>query len=83
MPETDRITEVFENAKTIDFDDSSKLILISDCHRGDDSWADDLPAMSFPCVPNNSPPKSWRYHTTSTSSVGTGSLMFSDICGSQ
>jgi len=42
MSEIDRITEVFEAARTIDFDDSSKFILFSDCHRGDNSWADDF-----------------------------------------
>jgi len=39
-----RLTEVFESAKgkEIPIDESSKLILFSDCHRGDNSWADDF-----------------------------------------
>jgi UDP-2,3-diacylglucosamine pyrophosphatase LpxH len=37
-----RLTEVFESAREIPFDDSSKFILFSDCHRGDNSWADDF-----------------------------------------
>jgi predicted phosphodiesterase len=37
-----RLTEVFESAEEIPFDDTSKFILFSDCHRGDNSWADDF-----------------------------------------
>lgn len=37
-----RLTRIFDLAPTIDFDDSSKIVLMSDCHRGDGSWADDL-----------------------------------------
>ena len=37
-----RLTEVFGSAKEIPFNDSSKLIFFSDCHRGDNSWADDF-----------------------------------------
>ena len=35
-----RLTEVFEAAKRVPFDDSSRIILLSDCHRGDNSRAD-------------------------------------------
>lgn len=35
-----RISKVFESADEILFDDSSRLILMSDIHRGDGSWAD-------------------------------------------
>ena len=42
MSTSKRLTEVFESAKEIPFDDSSKFILFSDCHRGDNSWADDF-----------------------------------------
>ena len=42
MPASKRLTEVFESATEIPFDDSSKFILFSDCHRGDNSWSDDL-----------------------------------------
>jgi len=37
-----RLDRAFRNAKIIDFDNSSKIILFSDCHRGDDSFADDF-----------------------------------------
>ncbi|MCE8428698.1 MAG: metallophosphoesterase family protein [Candidatus Methanoperedens sp.] len=42
MSTSDRLTEVFESSKEIVFDDSSKFIFFSDCHRGDNSWADDF-----------------------------------------
>ncbi|SKC47329.1 metallophosphoesterase [Maledivibacter halophilus] len=35
-----RLTKVFNSSKKILIDDSSKIILMSDCHRGDNSWAD-------------------------------------------
>jgi UDP-2,3-diacylglucosamine pyrophosphatase LpxH len=35
-----RLTEVFRSAHHIPFDDSSRFILFSDCHRGDKSRAD-------------------------------------------
>ena len=37
-----RLTRAYENAKVLAFDDSSKFILFSDCHRGDNSFADDF-----------------------------------------
>lgn len=37
-----RISRVFDAAEQIIFDDSSKIVLMSDCHRGDGSWADDF-----------------------------------------
>lgn len=37
-----RITQVFEAAEVIPFDDSSRIVFMSDCHRGDGSWADDF-----------------------------------------
>jgi predicted phosphodiesterase len=39
-----RLTAVFQEARKqpIPFDDTSKLILFSDCHRGDNSWADEF-----------------------------------------
>jgi len=37
-----RLTEVFEMAEEVPFDDSSKIVLFSDCHRGDNGWADDF-----------------------------------------
>ncbi len=35
-----RLTEVLEAAKSFPFDDSSRIVLFSDCHRGDNSRAD-------------------------------------------
>lgn len=37
-----RLNRAFINAKVIPFDDSSKFIIFSDCHRGDNSFADDF-----------------------------------------
>ena len=37
-----RISKVFESAEEIPFDDSSRIILMSDVHRGDGGWADDF-----------------------------------------
>ncbi|OUR94649.1 serine/threonine protein phosphatase [Flavobacteriales bacterium 34_180_T64] len=37
-----RLDSAYINAKVISFDDSSKFILFSDCHRGDNSFADDF-----------------------------------------
>lgn len=37
-----RLDSAYSNAKIIDFDNDSKLILFSDCHRGDNSFADDF-----------------------------------------
>ena len=35
-----RLTEVFEAAERVPFDDSSRFVFFSDCHRGDNSRAD-------------------------------------------
>ncbi|QCW98628.1 serine/threonine protein phosphatase [Aggregatimonas sangjinii] len=37
-----RLNRAYKNAKVLPFDDNSKLILFSDCHRGDNSFADDF-----------------------------------------
>ena len=37
-----RLNNAYANAKVVAFDDSSKFILFSDCHRGDNSFADDF-----------------------------------------
>ena len=37
-----RVSQVFKTAEQIPFDDSSRFVLMSDCHRGDGSWADDF-----------------------------------------
>jgi UDP-2,3-diacylglucosamine pyrophosphatase LpxH len=35
-----RLTEVFEASQEVPFDDSSRIVFFSDCHRGDNSRAD-------------------------------------------
>ncbi|MGC1378626.1 MAG: metallophosphoesterase [Anaerolineales bacterium] len=42
MSVSTRLTEVFQSAHEIPFDDKSRFIFFSDCHRGDNSWADDF-----------------------------------------
>lgn len=42
MSSATRLSRAYENAKIIPFDDDSKFILFSDCHRGDNSFADDF-----------------------------------------
>jgi len=42
MNAVDRISKAFQSAEEIPIDDSSKMILMSDVHRGDGSWADDF-----------------------------------------
>ena len=37
-----RIDKVFETAKEIEFDDNSKFIFMSDCHRGNGNGADNF-----------------------------------------
>lgn len=37
-----RLSRAYERAKVISFDNTSKFILFSDCHRGDNSFADDF-----------------------------------------
>lgn len=37
-----RLDNAYKNAKQLAFDDNSKFILFSDCHRGDNSFADDF-----------------------------------------
>ncbi len=37
-----RLTQVFNSSPEIPFDDKARLIFFSDCHRGDNSWADDF-----------------------------------------
>ncbi len=36
------LDRLLKNSKIIDINESSKIILFSDCHRGDNSWADDF-----------------------------------------
>lgn len=42
MSSLKNLSKVYESAKQIPFDDSSKIVIMSDCHRGDGSWADDF-----------------------------------------
>ncbi|MEL6917449.1 MAG: serine/threonine protein phosphatase [Bacteroidota bacterium] len=42
MSSKSRLTKAYQNAKKVSFDDTSKFILFSDCHRGDNSFADDF-----------------------------------------
>ncbi|MFD0990207.1 metallophosphoesterase [Mariniflexile jejuense] len=37
-----RLDNAYKNAKVVAFDNDSKFILFSDCHRGDNSFADDF-----------------------------------------
>ncbi len=37
-----RLDKAYTTAKIIPFDDSSKFVIFSDCHRGDNSFADDF-----------------------------------------
>lgn len=42
MSKHSRLTEVYNKAKRIKIDNSSRLMFFSDVHRGDNSWADDF-----------------------------------------
>ncbi len=42
MSSFNRLTRAYKNAKYVPFNNSSKFILFSDCHRGDNSFADDF-----------------------------------------
>lgn len=42
MSSKSRLDRTYKNAHRISFDDASKFILFSDCHRGDNSFADDF-----------------------------------------
>ena len=36
------INRVYESSEKIYFDDNSKFIIMSDCHRGDGNWTDNF-----------------------------------------
>ena len=40
MSVSKKLSKAYENAKVIPFNNNSKIVLISDCHRGDGSWND-------------------------------------------
>jgi len=37
-----RFTEILNKVDTLSLDETSRLVLFSDCHRGDNSWTDDF-----------------------------------------
>ena len=37
-----KLNKIFNSSKEITFDDNSKIVFISDCHRGNGSWKDNL-----------------------------------------
>jgi UDP-2,3-diacylglucosamine pyrophosphatase LpxH len=42
MSTNKRLSQVFNSSEELLFDNTSKFILFSDCHRGNNSWADDF-----------------------------------------
>lgn len=42
MTVSKRLNRIFQTADVLPIDDSSRIIIMSDCHRGDGSWADDF-----------------------------------------
>lgn len=42
MGHLQEISRVFNDAEIINFDDSSKFVFMSDCHRGDGNWGDNF-----------------------------------------
>lgn len=42
MSASKRLSQALANAKVIPFDDSSRFVIMSDCHRGDGSWGDNF-----------------------------------------
>ncbi|MBU2995525.1 metallophosphoesterase family protein [Cellulophaga baltica] len=42
MPSNQRLSRAYKNAKRVPFNDNSRFVLFSDCHRGDNSFADDF-----------------------------------------
>jgi predicted phosphodiesterase len=42
MSTATRLTEVFEGSSIMEYSESDNLIIFSDCHRGDNTWADDF-----------------------------------------
>lgn len=37
-----KISEVFNSSEEINFDDNSRIVMMSDCHRGNGSWSDEF-----------------------------------------
>jgi len=42
MTKSKRLSRAMNTAKVIPFDETSRIVLMSDCHRGDGSWGDDF-----------------------------------------
>lgn len=42
MSASKRLTQALTKAKVIPFDDSSRIVIMSDCHRGNGSWGDNF-----------------------------------------
>ena len=42
MPASKRLSEVLEKSVQLQFNDYSKIVLMSDCHRGDGGWSDNF-----------------------------------------
>ena len=40
MNKLNKITSIFNSSEVIPFEDSSRFIIMSDCHRGDGNWSD-------------------------------------------
>lgn len=42
MSASKRLSQVFSTSKVVPFDDSSRIVIMSDCHRGNGSWGDNF-----------------------------------------
>lgn len=42
MSASKRLSRVFSNSKIIPFDENSRIVIMSDCHRGNGSWGDNF-----------------------------------------
>lgn len=42
MTASKRLSQVFASSKELYFDESSRIVIMSDCHRGDGSWGDNF-----------------------------------------
>ncbi len=42
MSASKRLSQVLEQAKVMTFDESSRIVIMSDCHRGNGSWGDNF-----------------------------------------
>ena len=42
MSASKRLTRILNSSKVLSFDDTSRIVIMSDCHRGDGSWGDNF-----------------------------------------